>query len=594
MLKSWRFHAVVAVILGTLALVGAGCWITDNQGEPTQGSEIAPTGKRAPIDQVEYSRKTAPAGETASSNRVEHLDETTPADEAAPPSRVEHSSEAASAGEDAPPSGTEIDDSVHVSSRSKSPAPLRLRIFEASAIVRASLISNSAGAVRYSEALGLDLDGEPLTSFDVVFNKLGLGDPRWPVDGEYRPAHTFRFRVIEYLKGSGASEITVTARTFSTHGTEAQASQVATDSLGERDTSRDSHEAILFLWEPASGGASTDAFHFLRSGPYNSLQYTIDTMNRVWLPAKEPPPAEGMSSSTDDASPLFLVGEPVVPGSPSPEPGSSTMSLGELRSEIAAVDTLIAAGDGTDEYRECLAEMWRYEQVWQGERRVPPESVHQLASGTPEGTVLRQGGTIYTPGANGYSRRLIEGRDKELFREALDDDDDRPDNGYTIGEATARPLPAGTYQYKNFLQMYYEVPCNFRRGYHTVENVVVTAPDGVLHELFFDPVTVGSRVAADATNGVLKPASFTDANGAAATIERISYESGTVKMRIDPHTGLAGQKLDFIALDGSVSLSLQVNEATVDAANHTLSWPVSAQPWQDGDKLMLRIAEVVP
>ena len=588
MLKSWRFHAVVAVILGTLALVGAGCWITDNQGEPTQGSEIAPTGKRAPIDQVEYSRKTAPAGETASSNRVEHLDETTPADEAAPPSRVEHSSEAASAGEDAPPSGTEIDDSVHVSSRSKSPAPLRLRIFEASAIVRASLISNSAGAVRYSEALGLDLDGEPLTSFDVVFNKLGLGDPRWPVDGEYRPAHTFRFRVIEYLKGSGASEITVTARTFSTHGTEAQASQVATDSLGERDTSRDSHEAILFLWEPASGGASTDAFHFLRSGPYNSLQYTIDTMNRVWLPAKEPPPAEGMSSSTDDASPLFLVGEPVVPGSPSPEPGSSTMSLGELRSEIAAVDTLIAAGDGTDEYRECLAEMWRYEQVWQGERRVPPESVHQLASGTPEGTVLRQGGTIYTPGANGYSRRLIEGRDKELFREALVDDDDRPDNGYRIGEVTARPLPAGTYQFNSYFQFYTYIPCDFiPYNSYRVRNVNVTAPSGALHELFFDPVTVGMTVAADATNGVLKPTVFTDANGGSATIHRISYDTGSVKITLTPHTGLAGHTLDFIALDGSVSL--HTDDATLVPDNNTLTWPVVPQPWQHGDKLMLRI-----
>ena len=592
MLKSWPFYAVAAVILGTLALVGAGCWITDNQGEPTQGSEIAPTGKRAPIDQVEYSRKTAPAGETASSNRVEHLDETTPADEAASPSRVEHSGAAASAGEDAPPNGTEINDSVDVSPRSDSPAPLRLRIFEASAIVRASLISSSAGAVRYSEALGLDLDGEPLASFNVVFNKIGLEDSLWPVDGEYRAAHTYRFRVTEYLKGSGASEITVTARTFSTHGTEAQALQVATDSLAERDASRDAHEAVLFLWKLASDGASTDAFHFLRSGPYNSLQYTIDTMNRVWLPAKEPPPAEGMSSSTDDSSLLFLVGEPVVPGSPSPEPGSSTMSLGELRSEIAAVDALIAAGDGTDEYRECLGEMWRYEQVWQGERRVPPESVHQLASGTPEGIVLRQGGTIYTPGANGYSRRLIEGRDKELFREALVDDDDRPDNGYRIDEVTARPLPAGTYQFNSYFQFYTYIPCDFiPYNSYRVRNVNVTAPSGALHELFFDPVTVGTTVAADATNGVLKPAAFTDANGGSATLSSISYESGTVKIEVTPDDALDGQMMDIIELDGTVSLSLDDVDATMDDANDTLSWSVSSQPWEDGDKLMVRIRQ---
>ena len=51
--------------------------------------------------------------------------------------------------------------------------------------------------------------------------------------------------------------------------------------------------------------------------------------------------------------------------------------------------------------------------------------------------------------------------------------------------------------------------------------------------------------------------------------------------------------MDFIELDGTVSLSLVVNEATVDAANNTLSWSVSPQPWDDGDELMLRIREVV-
>ena len=47
--------------------------------------------------------------------------------------------------------------------------------------------------------------------------------------------------------------------------------------------------------------------------------------------------------------------------------------------------------------------------------------------------------------------------------------------------------------------------------------------------------------------------------------------------------------MDFIALDGSVPLSLKVADATVDSANDTLSWTVASQPWNDGDKLMLRI-----
>ena len=68
-------------------------------------------------------------------------------------------------------------------------------------------------------------------------------------------------------------------------------------------------------------------------------------------------------------------------------------------------------------------------------------------------------------------------------------------------------------------------------------------------------------------------------------------ESGTVKLQVNPPTGLTDQEVNFIALDGSVPLSLQVANATVDAANRTLSWPVGSQPWQSGDLLMLRIRE---
>ena len=126
--------------------------------------------------------------------------------------------------------------------------------------------------------------------------------------------------------------------------------------------------------------------------------------------------------------------------------------------------------------------------------------------------------------------------------------------------------------------------------------MTVNAPAGTLHEAFFDPVTDGTAVAADDSNGVLKPAAFTDANGASATLERIAWEpdvggSGTVKLQVNPPTGLTDQEVNFIALDGSVSLSLQVANATVDAANRTLSWAVGSQPWQSGDLLMMRIRE---
>ncbi len=145
----------------------------------------------------------ASADEDVQSNRVEQLNETTPADEAAPPSGVEHTGAATLADDAAPPNRTELGFRYY-SPKMDMPAPLRLRIFEASAIVRASLMSSSAEAVSYSKAYGLDLDGDELTSFNEAINKLGLGDSSRPVGGEYRAAHTFRFRVSEYLKGSGA------------------------------------------------------------------------------------------------------------------------------------------------------------------------------------------------------------------------------------------------------------------------------------------------------------------------------------------------------------------------------------------------------
>ena len=150
----------------------------------------------------------------------------------------------------------------------------------------------------------------------------------------------------------------------------------------------------------------------------------------------------------------------------------------------------------------------------------------------------------------------------------------------------ARPLPAGEYRFDLKEPRPRYAICNF-----VISNewtVTATAPDGTLHEAFFDPVTDGGAVAADSANGVLEPASFTDA-GATTTIERIEWEAGTATMKLTPHTALAGRVVDFIELDGKVSLSLIVDEATVDTANNTLSWSVSPQPWDDGDKLMVRI-----
>ena len=127
--------------------------------------------------------------------------------------------------------------------------------------------------------------------------------------------------------------------------------------------------------------------------------------------------------------------------------------------------------------------------------------------------------------------------------------------------------------------------------------VNVLAPGTVLHEAFFDPVTVGSTVAADGGNGVLSPATFTEASGRSSTIDSIAWEAsntgpgrgGVVKMGLRPVEAITGQTVDFIELDGSVSLSLDVADAAVDEENYTLNWTVELQPWEEGDLLMVRI-----
>ena len=100
---------------------------------------------------------------------------------------------------------------------------------------------------------------------------------------------------------------------------------------------------------------------------------------------------------------------------------------------------------------------------------------------------------------------------------------------------------------------------------------------------------------------MLEPASIETENGTATTIDSIVWESpstgsgqaGTVRMEFSPSAPPSGHHVDFIAVDGSVALRLKIDDATqtVDGDSTALSWGVCSQPWEAGDKLMLRISE---
>ena len=244
-----------------------------------------------------------------------------------------------------------------------------------------------------------------------------------------------------------------------------------------------------------------------------------------------------------------------------------------------------------------------------------------LVSGQPATTVLDQreayGGYPDSPDTKVPVR--LEGRDSALFDTANGDSTafDRDGDGeydtikYDVMVRLARPLPAGVYRFDLNEDWSRWTACDY-----VISNewtVTVTSLADVLHELLFDPVTVGSDIAADDTNGVLNPASFIGADGTSATIGRIAYEpssagsgqAGTVKLAITagshPDDVLGERLWDFIELDGSVSHSLHVFDSTVDTGsntgtgtNYTLTWDVASQPWEDGDQLMVRIRTAPP
>ena len=172
---------------------------------------------------------------------------------------------------------------------------------------------------------------------------------------------------------------------------------------------------------------------------------------------------------------------------------------------------------------------------------------------------------------------LLTGKDAALFHVE-----------YPGDVTTERPLPAGAYRYYYGITPKEYLVCD---GYPDDSRdrrehfVTVAAPPGVAHEAFFDPVAIGSAVGADASNGVLSPADFT-IGGKSVSLSGLKWDGSQVTLTMSPHDPLTGHLLDFIALDGTVALTLDADAATANSAAGTLAWAVITQSWQDGDLLM--------
>ena len=409
-----------------------------------------------------------------------------------------------------------------------------------------------------------------------------------PDDGGYRPVQELRFTTHEYLKASGPATLLVAVRGGATYATEAGARAAADFAIAGRVTTWDARQGVLFLrtahptYAPVGTGATetteaAGALAFMLSNPnQSSWAYSVDTLSRAWLPAQDTP-AEG------EAPTAFI-----TDGAPTPPP---TITLVELRAQIASLVAELTTGANTPGFERCIHGRIAHDR----HRRAAPWTATQrsipLVSGSSAGTNVNS--QLAADTAKHKLHYWLTGPDAALFQIVNED---------ARMLANARPLPTGEYRLYQHLQLEVDFPCrHLPMDSYTDITLQVTAPAGTVHEAFFDPAALGGGVVGrNAAQGVLAPAAVGTAGGAAgsgatgttsATLRRLTWDAGQLRLDVSGTT-LAGQQLELIRLDGTVGLTLRGDAATrtATAGGHELRWPVCTQPWQPGERLMLRIS----
>ena len=397
----------------------------------------------------------------------------------------------------------------------------------------------------------------------------------------------FRFRAIEYLKGSGPGEITAVAGQCGTQ--EWLKGPGMAEVVGYYDTRWDDREAIVFL-------ARDDGdYHFMGFPGANHTNYYQVTSDiaKQWLPAAHSSDGVGTGSSID---PIYLLDAPAT-SSPSGVGGEAaapppTISLSALRENLADLEAQASLG-GTAEYRRCVENYYyrvrltRYKRD-SGIYEYPIRHIYGIESGQPPGIVLHKITDLRARSKQNLGRYWFEGPDPDVVK--FSPTDFTPEDGgywFTQDIVTARPLAAGSYEYSSNGMSPWEVDCNLypeEKRTHVHHRLTVTAPEGTVHEAFFDPVAIGSAVGADGTNGVLEPAGFA-LGGVTTTISSLKWENGAVTMGLSPAASLSDYIIDIIDVTGTTTLFLSSDNASTTA----LAWTVADKPWADGDLLMLRI-----
>ena len=461
--------------------------------------------------------------------------------------------------------------------------PLEVSALSAEVIVRADYVSRQASVVQVSHP--------PPYSYD-----------------NWAALLTFRFRVHEYLKGSGPTEIDGVV--FIAFGTEAEARTAMAAMSDAHDSRWDDREAIVFL--------RTDLLddmqhHELGAGRYwlgrmfevtgelgIADAYTVASRHRkLWLPEAA---SSGLpSGARSSGEKYFLLDVPPTSAGDSSSatrasgPSTPTIGLRSLKSRIAELEAE-ANRVGTPEYHQCVEFSYMYENAIRYDISLMGPTPHSRAtstvwSGSPAGTFVHDH-TGYGRAMDKLGTAWYVGADKDLFQFTKVDFSTSTNPGFEVRfthrAETARPLPAGEYVvYPNYA--YYigtvcgRYPENSLR-YRMLSITAKSSHPNMIHEAFFDPVDIGTAVGADSSNGVLEP-NASSLDGTNTTISSLKWQDGAVSMTLNPTASLADYAIDFIDVTGTTTLSLTPDNASTTA----LTWTVPEKPWADGDLLMLRI-----
>ena len=408
----------------------------------------------------------------------------------------------------------------------------------------------------------------------------------------YRPVHELRFTVSENLMGSGSASVLVVVRGEHTYTTKSAAQAAADERVTYRITTWDDRKAILFLGNvkqpytssslAASQSENTNRFVLLNFDR-SSWDYSVEESSRAWLPAQDSSSNSGTGGASA-ATTRFITGVDVSP--------PQTIAKSELKSSIATMTQRLSQGKNVPGYEECISGQIAQERHRRAVPWSPYEITTTLASGAAAGAEVYRW-TVQALDAPVYLLPWLSGDASDHFRFLVVDGDTSPITGYSMTAETIRPLPPGAYQFRYNLQHPSDVPCNFKPlDSYDLVTVTVTAPSGMLHEAFFDPVAIGTTVGADGTNGVLKPNTFTASDSTTTTLHSVDYSGSSVRMLFSQTTGLSGKEVQFIMLDGTVGLTVPFSSATTETVagkGTRYSWKTCSAPWAAGEKVMIRI-----